>query len=68
MVPTFCAEELALGRARAGDGDLPLIGVGGGEPKRESSSSSSTAMLSTTLACIALVFGSGEFVDLKVGS
>jgi hypothetical protein len=47
MVPTFCAEELlklmmfalTLGSARAGDGDLPLVGDGGGEPKRDSASS-----------------------------
>ena len=34
-VPTFCA--VPLGKA-SGDGDLPLVGDGGGEPKRESSS------------------------------
>jgi hypothetical protein len=47
MVPTFCAEELlklmmfalTLGSARAGDGDLPLVGDDGGEPKRDSASS-----------------------------
>lgn len=49
MVPTFCADgpkpqhcgpaDAALGKAKAGDGDLPLAkGEGGGEPKRESSS------------------------------
>lgn len=32
----FCAELLALGRASAGEGDLPLIGEEGGDPKRES--------------------------------
>ena len=36
-VPTFCA--VPLGKA-SGDGDLPLDGEGGGEPKRESSSPS----------------------------
>ncbi len=35
-VPTFCA--VPLGKA-SGDGDLPLVGDEGGEPKRESSSS-----------------------------
>ena len=35
-VPTFCA--VPLGKA-SGDGDLPLDGDGGGEPKREPSSS-----------------------------
>jgi hypothetical protein len=51
MVPTFCVEQepdkfpligapvatpLAFGKARFGNGDLPLVGEGGGEPKRES--------------------------------
>jgi len=50
MVPTFCAdgpkprksnpEDAALGKAKAGDGDLPLAeGEGGGDPNRESPSS-----------------------------
>lgn len=52
MVPTllcFCFSESAatamllllpvVGRASWGEGDLPLAGDGGGEPKRESSSS-----------------------------
>lgn len=36
-VPTFCA--VPLGKA-SGDGDLPLDGDGGGDPKSESSSPS----------------------------
>jgi hypothetical protein len=43
MVPTFCVEELVFGSAKPGDGDLPLIGVGGEEPKRESWSWSSSS-------------------------
>lgn len=52
MVPTFC---VPLGRAK--NGDLPLDGEGGGEPKREPSSSSSSLLLSSTMPvsdCIAL--------------
>jgi hypothetical protein len=53
MVPTFCAEELAFGSARHGDGDLPLIGVGGGDPKRESWSWSPS-------------WSTGMFIDISI--
>lgn len=67
MVPTFCAEQLdpsplevPPGSARAGEGDLPLIGDGGGEPKRESSSSSGWLTLaSISISVCILLFGAG---------
>lgn len=50
MVPTFCVEELEFGSAKPGEGDLPLFGVGGGEPKRESWSSSAWLTVYTAIS------------------
>jgi len=72
MVPTFCAdgpkprksspEDAALGKAKAGDGDLPLAeGEGGGDPNRESPSSmnknNSFLKLCNSVSGVPLVFG-----------
>jgi hypothetical protein len=60
MDPTFFVvlSVLVLGSASPGDGDLPLVGEPGGEPKSDPSSPSSRslAMVPVDGVCVAIFY------------